>query len=153
MVGNGGNELSFLDDLAVAKETVSDRVVTPHIPVVINKKMYTVLVIRASSKDWAEATLRHGPREGIQADARNGYNMTGVTREIAPEYGRVVEDDGTETQLTAEQWDDFWEAMPPAAARLIEANVWFLHERDTELEIVEAKKASAPRRSSRKKSV
>lgn len=142
--------MGFKDDLAAAKEHVSERVVTPHIPVTINGTLYTVLFVRASTEDWAHATVKHRPRGDVELDLTNGYNMTGATREIAPKYGRIVEGD-VESTLTVEEWADFWEVMPPKAARFMEANVWFLHERDADMEIEAAKKASKPRPASRKK--
>lgn len=142
--------MSFKDDLAAAKSHVADRVKTVAIPVVVNKKLHEVVFYRASTADWAETTVKHPPRLGVDLDLRNGYNLTAATRDIAPEYGRVVEG-GVEVELSAEEWVDFWEVIAPASARTIEANVWHIHEYDAEQEIARAKKASQPRRSSRKK--
>ena len=143
--------MGFREDLAAAKEHVADRVKTPVVPAVINGKLYNVVFYRADSPVWSAATMNHPPRDGIALDFRNGYNLTAVTRTISASAGRIVED-GEEIQLTAEEWADFWEIAPPQTARLIEANVWHVHEYDAEQEIERAKKASSPRRASRKKS-
>lgn len=124
---------------------------TELLPVVVNGSAYEIRFYRSGSEAWSQATAKHPPREGVALDFRNGYNLTAVTREIAPESGRLV-DGGDEQSLTAEQWADLWAVMPPATARLIEANVWHMHEYDTEQEILRAKKASRPARGSRKKS-
>ena len=143
--------MGFKDDLAAAKAHVSDRVQTPRIEVVVDGKLHEVVFYRASTEDWARATIKHPPREGVALDYRNGYNLTAATREIAAAYGRVV-DGVDEVELSAEEWDDFWSVMAPATARTIEANVWHVHEFDAEQEIERAKKASKRRPSSRKKS-
>jgi hypothetical protein len=142
--------VGFREDLSAAKEHVADRVKTELLPVVVNGKLHNVRFYRATSEDWAAATVKHPPREGIALDFRNGYNLTAVTREISPLSGRIVEGDD-ELELTADEWSDFWEVVPPQTARLIEANVWHMHEYDAEQEILAAKKASQPRAGSRKK--
>lgn len=141
--------MSFLDDLAAAKEKVSDRVKTPEIECLINGSVHSVVFYRANQTDWSLATAQHPPRSGVTIDLRNGYNISEVARALSPRYGRVV-DGESELELTAEQWADTWSVLPPVTARLIEANVWSLHEYDTEQEIARAKKAS--QRRSRKKS-
>lgn len=141
--------MGFLDDLAAAKEKVTDRVKTPEIECLINGAVHSVVFYRASQLDWSRVTAQHPPREGVWVDTRNGYDVAAVARALSPGYGRVVGDDG-ELELTAEQWADVWLVLPPTTARLIEANVWSLHEHDTEQQIAQAKKAS--RRKSRRKS-
>ena len=143
--------MGFKEDLAAAKSHVADRVKTVPIPVVVNEKLHEVVFYRAGTAEWAEATIKYPPREGVSLDHQNGYNLTAATREIAPKYGRVLED-GAEVELSAEEWADFWEVMPPASSRTIEANVWHIHEYDAVQEIERAKKASTPRTRSRKKS-
>jgi hypothetical protein len=143
--------VGFRESLAAAKQHVAEeRIKTVPIPVVVDGEIHEVVFYRASTADWAAAAMKHPPRPGIALDQRNGYNLTAATREIAPEYGRILED-GTEVELTVEEWADFWEVMAPAASRTIEANVWHVHEFDAEQEILRAKKASRPRRNSRSK--
>ena len=142
--------MGFKEDLAAAKAHVADRVKTVPIPVVVNEKLHEVVFYRASTSDWAGATIKHPPRQNVGLDIKYGYNLTATTREVAPKYARILEA-GAEVELSAEEWADFWEVMPPAAARTIEANVWHIHEHEAEQEIERAKKASQPRRSSRKK--
>ena len=143
--------MGFKDDLAAAKEHVSDRVKTPPIPVVVNGTLHEVVFYRASTEDWARVVVTYLPRPGVTLDRKNGYDLSGVTRAVAPEYGRILDGDD-EADLSAEEWTDLWEVMAPATARIIEANVWHLHEFDAEQEIERAKKASKPRPASRKKS-
>jgi hypothetical protein len=143
--------VGFRDDLATAKEHVADRVKTEVVPAVVNGTLYNVMFYRADSQVWAAATVKHPPRPDIDIDRRYGYNLSAVTREISESAGRVVED-GEEIELTAAEWSDFWEIVAPQTARLIEVNVWHVHEHDAEQEIARAKKASTPRPGSRKKS-
>lgn len=143
--------MGFKENLAAAKADVETQVKTPTIPVVVNGTAYDVVFYRVSTLDWSAVTIKHPPRPDIPMDAANGYDISGVAREISAEYGRLVED-GEEKQLAADEWVDLWEVVAPATGRLLEANVWFLHERDAELEIEAAKKALKPRPASRKKS-
>jgi len=139
------------EDLAAAKEHVADRVKTPLIPVVVDGKLHEVVFYRADPLVWSRVTMMNPPRRELAVDLRNGYNISAVARGISESSGRIVDADA-EVTLTAEEWADFWEVIPPSSARLIEANVWSLHEHDTEQEIERAKKASQPRPVSRKKS-
>jgi len=138
------------EDLAAAKERVADRVKTPEIPVVVGGKTHVLVFFRAEPLEWSTVTLKHPPREGIALDRQNGYDIAGVSRAVSVSLGRFVED-GTEVELSAEEWADFWDVVPPATGRLIEANVWALHEHDDEQEVGAAKKGSTPRSSSRPK--
>ena len=154
--------MSFKDDLVAAKAAVDagDRVKTPPIPVVVSGTAYEVVFYRASTEDWSNATMKHPPRPGVNVDQQNGYNISRAAREISAKYGRLVVD-GEEVELTVtpaskdqpavDEWADLWAVIAPAAARMLEANVWVLHEKDAERELEEAKKGSAPRRVSRKK--
>ena len=142
--------MGFKEDLAAAKAHVTDRVKTPPIPVVVEGNLHEIVFYRASSEAWSLAAIKHPPRPGVNLDLRNGYDLTGATREIAPTYGRVLDGDD-ELELSAEEWADLWAVMAPAAARTIEANVWHVHEHDAEQEIERAKKASRRRPVSRKK--
>jgi len=143
--------VGFRESLAKAKESVADRVKTPAIPVVLDGEPFEVVFYRVDSLEWSNATAKFPPRPGVPLDAAHGYNIAAVAREISAVAGRVVED-GVEAEQTAEDWADFWSVVAPASARLIEVNVWHLHERDTLEEILRAKKALKPRRNSRKKS-
>ena len=145
--------MGFKEDLAAAKAAVDsgDRVKTPEIPVVLNGTAYGVVFYRVSNLDWSAVTIKHPPRAGVDMDTRNGYDIAGVAREVSAEYGRLIVD-GEEQELDAAEWADLWASVAPAAARTLEANVWFLHERDAELELERAKKGSARRRPSAKKS-
>jgi hypothetical protein len=135
--------VGFKEDLAAAKASVDagDRVKTEVIPVAVNSALYEFVFYRSASADWARDTLKHPPREQVAVDLRNGYNLTGVTREVAPSTGRLLED-GAEVVLSAEEWADLWAVIPGASARLIEANVWQLNENDPVQEIARLKKAS-----------
>ena len=145
--------MGFKEDLAAAKAAVDsgDRVKTPPIPIVLNGTAYEVVFYRVSNLDWSAVTIKHPPREGVDMDARNGYDIAGVAREMSAKYGRLV-DGGVELEIDAAEWVDLWATITPAAARTLEANVWFLHERDAELELERAKKASKPRAVSKRKS-
>lgn len=142
--------MGYKEDIAAAKAAVGDKVKTPTIPVVLNGTAYDVVFYRVPNLEWSSVTIKHPPRPDIPMDMNNGYDIAGVAREISAEYGRLIVD-GEETKLDAAEWVDVWEVIAPAAARHLEANVWFLHERDTELELERAKKASARPRGSKKK--
>ena len=135
--------MGFKEDLAAAKASVDagDRVKTDVIPVAVNSALYEFVFYRSDSADWARDTLKHPPRPGVAVDLRNGYDLSGVTREVAPSAGRLLED-GAEVVLSAEEWADLWAVVPGASARLIEANVWQLNENDPVQEIARLKKAS-----------
>ena len=145
--------MGFLEDLSAAKAAVDagDRVKTAPIPVVVNGALHSVVFYRSESADWARDTLKHPPREGVGVDRRNGYDLSGVTLEVAPVSGRVVID-GEETVLGAEQWATLFEVIDGATRRLIDANVWQLNENDPMQQVERLKKASSPRRSYKKKS-
>jgi hypothetical protein len=142
--------MGFLEDLAAAKAAVEggDRVVTPPIEVTVNGQVYSLLFIRSASAAWSEACIKHPPRLDVELDKQWGYNLSAVSLEVAAESARVL-DDGEEIRLSAEQWADLFDVMPGRNRRMIEATVWHLNEREPELEIARAKKAS--RRAPRKK--
>lgn len=133
--------MGILDDLAVAKEQVADRVKTPPIECLVNGKVYNVVFYRAEPEEWTRVTAKHLPRKDILLDIRNGYDIAAVSRAISASCGRVLDGDA-EVEMSEEQWADLWVVIPPSTARLLEANVWSLHEHDTEMQIAEAKKAS-----------
>ena len=137
--------MGFKEDLAAAKKAVDsgDRVKTPPVPVVLNGVEYDVLFYRVPTLEWSAVTIKHPPRPGIDMDVANGYDISGVAREVSVAHGRVVVA-GEEQHLEAEEWADLWESVSPKAARYLEANVWFLHERDADLEVESAKKGSRP---------
>lgn len=144
--------MGFKEDLAAAKAKVSDgsAAKSPVIEAVLNETVYELVFHKATPVDWSHATMKHLPRPDVSLDLRNGYNLSGASREISAKYGRRIED-GAEVELPADDWVDLWEAIEPATARVIEANIWHLHEHDAEQEIQRAKKASKPRPASRKK--
>lgn len=133
--------MGFKEDLAAAKAAVEsgDRVKTPAVPVVLNGASYEVVFYRVPTLEWSAVTIKHPPRPGIDMDSANGYDISGVAREVSAEHGRVVVD-GEEQTLEADEWADLWESVSPKAARYLEANVWFLHERDEDAEVESAKK-------------
>lgn len=144
--------MSFKDDLAAAKTTVAEGAPkSPVIEAVVNRTVHEVVFYRASSEEWSRATMKHLPRLDVALDRKNGYNLAGVSREISATCGRVLEGD-VETEMSAEDWADFWAVIAPATAKNIEASVWHLHEYDAEQEIEAAKKGSKRRPASRKKS-
>lgn len=149
--------MGILDDIAAAKAHIADRVKTPPIPCVVNGTLYQLVFYRAEPSEWSLVTMQNPPRqvtgengeqEYVSVDRRNGYNVAAVARAISASCGRIL-DDGTEVEMTASEWADLWKLLPPSTARTVEANVWALHEHDTEQEIARAKKAS--QRRSRKK--
>lgn len=150
--------MGIKEDLAAAKAHVADRVKTPAIPCVVNGVVHELVFYRAEPEQWSLVTSINPPRqyEGpdgephfVALDRRNGYNVAGVARAISATCGRVLQD-GEEVELSTEEWADLWRLLPPSTARTVEANVWSLHEHDTEQEIARAKKAS--QRRSRKNS-
>lgn len=144
--------MGFKDDLAAAKAAVAEGAPkSPVIEAVINGVVHQVVFYRASQEDWSHATMKHLPRMDVALDRKNGYNLAGASREISAACGRVLEGD-VETEMSAEDWADFWAVIAPATARNIEASVWHLHEFDAEQEIEAAKKGSKRRPVSRKKS-
>lgn len=145
--------MGFNEDLAAAKAAVDagQPKKTGLIPVVVNGVEYEVVFYRPSQEDWSAAARKSPPRTDVPLDVKNGYDISQVARAISAEYGRVVDVNG-ERKMPPEEWADFWAVVALPTARVIEACIWYIVERDFEEEIRAAKKGSKPRPSSRKKS-
>jgi hypothetical protein len=137
--------MGFKENLAAAKAEVEaeSKVKTAPVEVVLNGEVYEVVFYRLPNREWSAATIKHPPRQNVPMDLANGYDISGVAREVSVEYGRLIED-GEEVELDASEWASLWDVISPKAARYLEATVWFLHEREPEQEIEAAKKASRP---------
>lgn len=90
------------------------------------------LRFRALSTDkWNTLIALHPPREGVNLDARKGYNIVAVTKAAAEENG-VVMVGGTAEPVTADEWADLWANLSGGdfdriwgvVTRLNESNGW-----------------------------
>jgi hypothetical protein len=78
--------------------------------------------------EWAELTNRSIPRDGVKEDARHGWNVDEITKIVAVRTGARVGPDGELIEVSAEEWAQVWETLPPFGLREIELRILVLNE-------------------------
>jgi hypothetical protein len=130
--------MSFLDDLAAAKEAAKPK--SQAVPVIVNGTVYELVFYRADGDAWAQTVARHPARPEAVIDLKFGYNFNAVVEEIAPTTGRVIED-GAEIELPAEAWADVLHRISGHEMGQVTDAIWTLNEWEPAQEIAKAKKA------------
>lgn len=95
-------------------------------------------------EQWADLTVKHPPRAGVLADLPYGYNLHAAAKAAAPVNGRLVEDDGSLTELTPDQWADLWDQLPGRSFGAVADAIYALNEYEPEMRVERLKKVSRP---------
>jgi hypothetical protein len=135
--------MSFEDDLKAAREAPIE---FTDVPVEIRGNLHTLRFLQLSGPEWAAETDRHPARPGVLLDMRYGYNLRTLCMAVAKLTGRrVITAGGEETlvELTAEQWDDLYRAIPGATKSRIDDAIWGLNEANPQARVDALKKGSA----------
>lgn len=88
---------------------------------------------RMEGTGWNDLTIVNPPREDSLPDKLIfGYNIHAVTRAAAVVSGVLVEDDGSERELTQEQWDDLFVLLSGKDSEKIGNAIYALNEGESE---------------------
>lgn len=131
--------MSFDDDVAAQIAAEKDFV---NVDVTLNGKLYTFRFFQMDGLEWADQTDRFPARPGVLLDMRYGYNLRPLSKAVAPLSGKQVDGD-TLIDLTPEQWEKLFKALPGAAVMRIGDALFNLNEYAPGEAVEAAKKASA----------
>lgn len=137
--------MTFEDDLKAAREAPIEHT---DVAYTLNGTLYTARFLQLSGMEWAAEADNHPARPGVLIDARYGYNLRSLCRAIAKKTGRRVDGDPTDenvklVELTPEQWDDLYRALPGSTVQSFDDAIWALNEAIPAREVEAAKKAFA----------
>jgi hypothetical protein len=108
---------------------------------------------RLEGTDWSDITIVNPPRPDAIADkVVFGYNVHAVTRRAAVESGVLIEDDGSERELTEEQWSDLFILLDGAGIDAVGNAIYQLNEGDSKRAVDLGKARRAAARASETKS-
>lgn len=108
---------------------------------------------RMEGTGWNDLTIVNPPREDSLPDKLIfGYNIHAVTRAAAVVSGVLVEDDGSERELTQQQWDDLFVLLSGKDNEKIANAIYALNEGESERAVELGKALRDETRASEKKS-
>lgn len=134
--------MSFESDL---EEQVNKPTETADEEVIVGNTLTKFRFYQWAGYQWAEESDRHPVRPGVLLDLRYGYNLRSLGLACAKQTGRRVDSDGTEHELTPEQWDTLWRNLPGASVLTLCDAVWALNEHNPREAVDAARKASRAR--------
>lgn len=123
--------MSFEDDLKAAREAPIEY---EDVPIELNGHLYTFRFLQLSGPEWAAESDLHPARPGVLLDTKvTGYNLRTLCMAVAKKTGRRIEGnpddaDVTLVELTPEEWDDLYRAIPGNAKVRIDDAIWSLNE-------------------------
>lgn len=127
--------MSFEDDLKAT--TINDPIYLDA-DVTVNGNLYTLRFVEMDPFEWASAVDRHPARPGVLIDAKYGYNLRTLVREVAPLLGSRVEGD---TTVPVEDWPALLKAIGGNGFQRVTDAIWSLNEYMRERQVESLKKA------------
>lgn len=143
--------MSFEDDLKAEREAP---IKFTDVQVELNGTLHTFRFLQLSGPEWAAETDYHPARATLPdeqtpdrpliplVDQRYGYNIRSLCMSVAKKTGRRVEGEKL-VELTPQQWDDLYRAIPGSTKAAIDDAIWTLNEAEPTDRILSLKKASA----------
>lgn len=131
--------MSFDDDLDAQLSADKD---TRDVDVVLNGKLVTFRFVQMDALEWAAATDMFPARPKVLLDMRYGYNLRGLTPLAAARSGKRVDGDKL-VELTPEQWEKLFKALPGAHVMRIGDSLFDLNEYSPGEAVVALKKELA----------
>ncbi len=133
--------LARADELVAAREP-------EFVPVVLAGVMVGIRFMPMSGDDWYLLTMKHPPRPDVVQDSRLGYDLRAVV-EAFPEVALVVDDvvddmmrPGPDGELVS-VWPKVLSKLTKTGLHDLSTSMWSAHERDPEVRVEAAGKASA----------
>lgn len=116
--------MSFDDDLDAQIAAETQHV---DVDVTLNKALRTIRVFAMDGLDWAAATDMFPARPDVPLDSVYGYNLRPLSKYLAPLCAKLLED-GKPVDLTVEQVDKLFKALPGNQIMQLGDAMWTLNE-------------------------
>lgn len=128
--------MGFKEDVAAALELPATSLV---VGVEVNSKPYQLKFTKMNGAEYAAETLLHEPNIETSFGREYGYDLTSLSRAVAPRCG-VLLDGKVEETLTPEEWDNLFMVLDGGAHEQIQNAIFQLNHYSTAAKVAAAKK-------------
>ncbi len=139
--------MSKLDDLIQAAKAEVTAPQTEQIEVLIGEQLAVFEFTKLEPMKWRNLIASFMPRADSQRDLVLGYNYDALPSGFPASHIKLV-DGETREPVTEDQWRDVFAVLDSPDIFNVSTTIWGLHEYTPQQKAVQAKKASARRKSS-----